>query len=89
MLEMYSEALKAVLYGAMAFGASGLFTVALKKHATLRTALETEYILQEKKTRDEENGMGVADPQQDHTTHGKIHTSTADMGPHYKAIRCS
>ncbi|KAI1212619.1 MFS general substrate transporter [Annulohypoxylon truncatum] len=47
-LGVYLEALKAVWYGAMAFGASGLIAVAIEKHVPLRTELETEYGLETK-----------------------------------------
>ncbi|KAI3391106.1 hypothetical protein diail_7957 [Diaporthe ilicicola] len=59
-LGVYIEALKAVWYGAMAFGATGLIAVAVEKHVPLRTELETEYGLEEKKNKDREDGMGVA-----------------------------
>lgn len=77
-LGVYLEALKAVWYGAMAFGASGLIAVAFEKHVPLRTGLETNYGLEEKKSRDGEDGMGVADPHRDRTTDGNGNTSTAD-----------
>ncbi|KAK2592123.1 hypothetical protein QQS21_010194 [Conoideocrella luteorostrata] len=48
-LDVYLEALKAVWYGAMAFGATGLIAVAVEKHVPLRTDLDTNYGLEEKK----------------------------------------
>ncbi|KAJ0108225.1 hypothetical protein J7T55_000190 [Diaporthe amygdali] len=67
-LDVYLEALKTVWYGAMAFGASGLIAVAIEKHVPLRTDLETEYGLEEKKATEEEDGMVVAEPHLDHTS---------------------
>lgn len=65
-LGVYLEALKAVWYGAMAFGASELIAVAVEKHVPLRTDLATDYGLQEEKVRDGEGGMEVAEPRSDH-----------------------
>lgn len=44
---IYLEALKAVWYGAMGFGASGIIAALVEKHVPLRTDLETEYGLEE------------------------------------------
>ncbi len=55
-LNVYLQALKVVWYGAMAFGASGLIAVAIEKHVPLRTELETNYGLEEKKEKEKEKG---------------------------------
>jgi MFS family permease len=47
-LAVYLQALKAVWFGAMAFGLSGLIAVAFEKRIPLRTHLETKYGLEEK-----------------------------------------
>lgn len=75
-LGVYLESLKAVWYGAMAFGASGLIAVAVEKHVPLRTELETEYGLEEKKNRDGEDGTDAKGPNMDHTSQGKEYGST-------------
>ncbi|KUI63648.1 hypothetical protein VM1G_10498 [Cytospora mali] len=76
-LGVYLAALKAVWYGAMAFGASGLIAVAVEKHVPLRTELETEYGLEQKKNGDKEDGMDVAEPYLDHTSPGGVCNSAA------------
>ncbi|KAI1821135.1 MFS general substrate transporter [Xylaria intraflava] len=48
-LGVYLEALKVVWYGAMGFGASGLIAVAVEKHVPLRTNLDTDYGIDEKR----------------------------------------
>ncbi|OCL02125.1 MFS general substrate transporter [Glonium stellatum] len=54
---VYVKALKAVWEGAIAFGVLGLFAVFVEKHVPLRTELETQYGLQEKKApEDREKG---------------------------------
>lgn len=69
-LNVYLEALKTVWYGAIAFGASELITVAFEKHVPLRTDLVTEYELQEEKVRDREDGMKVAELHPDRMSPG-------------------
>ncbi|KAL1870694.1 hypothetical protein Daus18300_005014 [Diaporthe australafricana] len=70
-LDVYLEALKAVWYGVMAFGASGLIAVAIEKHVPLRTELETQYGLDEKKSEDGEKGVDVVEPHTDHKSSGE------------------
>ncbi|KZZ99199.1 Major facilitator superfamily domain, general substrate transporter [Moelleriella libera RCEF 2490] len=64
-LDVYLEALKAVWFGAMALGATGLIAVAIEKHVPLRTDLETEYGLQEK--RQNKDGEWTGGPKKDNS----------------------
>ncbi|KAG8165579.1 hypothetical protein KVR01_004131 [Diaporthe batatas] len=57
-LGVYLQALKAVWFGAMAFGATGLVAVAIEKHVPLRTELETNYGLDEKTKPEQETPDG-------------------------------
>ncbi|KAI2768407.1 hypothetical protein F4815DRAFT_58705 [Daldinia loculata] len=60
-LGVYLEALKVVWYGAMTFGASGFIAVVTEKHVPLRTELETEFGLQEKKKGETSGKLDDAD----------------------------
>ncbi|MCJ1401057.1 hypothetical protein MMC11_004269 [Xylographa trunciseda] len=48
-VRVYSDALKTVWYGAVAFALLGLLLVFIEKHVELRTELETEFGIEEKK----------------------------------------
>jgi hypothetical protein len=58
-LDVYLQALRAVWFGAMAFGATGLIAVAMEKHVPLRTELETKYGLEEKTEKIKEDSDGT------------------------------
>ncbi|PHH67382.1 hypothetical protein CDD81_151 [Ophiocordyceps australis] len=66
-LHVYLGALKAVWYGAMAFGATGLIAVAVEKHVPLRTELETKYGLEESKDKHKQEAVDKG-PARDKTT---------------------
>lgn len=56
-IDVYLEALKAVWYGAMAVGSTGLIAVVIERHVPLRTELETTYGLEEAKEKEEQAGI--------------------------------
>lgn len=57
-LDAYLETLKAVWYGAMAFGATALIAVAVEKHVPLRTELGSKYGMEEKANKDRQDVDG-------------------------------
>jgi hypothetical protein len=59
-LDAYLETLKAVWYGAMAFGATGLIAVAVEKHVPLRTELGSKYGMEEKANKDRQDVVEAA-----------------------------
>ncbi|KAK8053072.1 hypothetical protein PG996_012373 [Apiospora saccharicola] len=64
-LGVYLDVLKAVWFGALAFGATGLIAVAVEKHVPLRTELETEYGLEGEKRSDVEESDKGSDTKKD------------------------
>ncbi|KAK7992600.1 hypothetical protein PG988_001394 [Apiospora saccharicola] len=64
-LGVYLDVLKAVWFGAMAFGATGLIAVAVEKHVPLRTELETDYGLEGEKRSDVEESDKGSDTKKD------------------------
>lgn len=67
-LGVYLDVLKAVWFGAMAFGATGLIAVAVEKHVPLRTELETSYGSDEEKRNDVEDSSKSSNVNQEPAT---------------------
>ncbi|KAI1855546.1 hypothetical protein JX266_000411 [Neoarthrinium moseri] len=67
-LNVYLQALKAVWFGAMAFGASGLIAVAVEKHVPLRTELETKYGLDKKAMKEPKSSAEMGDAEREQSS---------------------